>query len=264
MTNPDLELNIYAGELNAELNSMMADCDVFPTITNTDMPSSDLPAQTQIALSMPANPNPAMAIDHYVAVPPLVSNELRERCLEAFFHYFYPAHPFVFPRTHLLNLMRKGSLTRLELAMKYVGSYYVKGAPTDRLAWEATQHLSSNDCVKDGFTVQALILVSIALDGNSELKRAAEIMVQAQDLAIELGMHHRDYAAMHGEGIPAMEESWRRTWWELYVVDGMVAGVHQSSSFRLNQITADVLLPCEEQEYLSGVGYSAPIPFVPS
>jgi hypothetical protein len=60
---------------------------------------------------------------------------------------------------------------------------------------------------------------------------------------------------MHGEGLAVLEESWRRTWWEMYVLDGMIAGVHERSSFRLNEMPFEVLLPCEEHEFVSGVSY---------
>ncbi len=188
--------------------------------------------------------------------------DLRERCLEAFFHYFNPAHPFLPPKTYLLEILKTRSLRHLEAAMRYVGSCYVKTAPTDYIAQETLHLLFNNDCPRDGFTVQAMLLMVIGLDGHSELKKAVEILTQAQDLALEIGMHQREYAVIHGEGLAIMEESWRRTWWELYIVDGMIAGVHQQSSFRLNEIMSNVLLPCEEQEYLSNVSCPVPAPSI--
>ena len=36
-------------------------------------------------------------------------------------------------------------------------------------------------------------------------------------------------------------------------MDGMIAGVHQKSTFRMKEIAADVALPCEEKEFALGV-----------
>jgi hypothetical protein len=182
----------------------------------------------------------------------LSSSPLRDHCMESFFVYFQAAHPFLLPKTFLLERLRTRPLPHLEAAMRYVGSYFVKSAPIAAIEEEVRLALSRN-FVKDGFTVQALLLFAIAMDGSNAQPAALELLIQAQDLALELGMNRREYASIHGEGSPVLEESWRRTWWELYIIDGMIAGVHQASTFRLNTVPANVYLPCEEQEYTSGV-----------
>ncbi|KAF4951166.1 hypothetical protein FGADI_7656 [Fusarium gaditjirri] len=58
--------------------------------------------------------------------------------------------------------------------------------------------------------------------------------------------------ATNGQGILIIEESWRRTWWELYVVDALMSGVHQTNIFVLHDVPTDVGLPCEEDQYLTG------------
>jgi hypothetical protein len=181
------------------------------------------------------------------------ATDLKNRCLEAFFHFFTSAHPFLLPKPYLVQMLRVKPLGHLEAAMRYVGSFYLKAASTEYIAQEITQLLSRDDCSRDGFTVQAMLLFAIGLDGNTEFDRASDLVKQAQDLALEIGMNHREFAVMQGEGLAVLEESWRRTWWELYVIDGMIAGVHERSSFRLNEMPFEVLLPCEEQEFVSGV-----------
>jgi hypothetical protein len=189
-------------------------------------------------------------------LPRTTVTAIKERCLEAYFHYFSAAHPFLPPRPYLQELLRTRPLAHLEAAIRYVGSNYVREASTEYICQEATNLLSGKDVARDGFTVQAMLLLAIGLDGNSELKRASEVLAQAQDIALEIGMQLRDFAVLNGEGSLIMEECWRRTWWELYIVDGMIAGVHQQSSFRLNEIPSNVFLPCEEQEYILGVSLS--------
>ncbi|KAG9240738.1 hypothetical protein BJ878DRAFT_524534 [Calycina marina] len=179
-----------------------------------------------------------------------VSLDPRERCIEAFYYHFYPAHPFVIPRSEFMRLRKKKQFSHLEAAMRYVGSFYVTSAPTSTLAVEAES--SVYNCPDNGFRVQAMLILVIGLDGNTFQEKALRILLDAQDLALRLGMNKRDYSLNHGNDSSFLEDSWRRTWWELYIVDGMIAGVHQRSSFRLNDIEADVCLPCEEHEYASG------------
>lgn len=178
--------------------------------------------------------------------------DLRERCIEAFYYHFYPAHPFILPRTSYYALRKEKPISHLEAAMRYVGSFYVPQAPTVALGLEAERIIYHPDCHEDGFKVQAMLILTIGLDGYTYQEKALQILLDAQDLAIKIGMNKREYALINGNGSDVLEESWRRTWWEMYIVDGMIAGVHQRSTFRMKDMIADVLLPCEEKEYETG------------
>ncbi|CZS92637.1 related to Zn(II)2Cys6 transcriptional activator [Rhynchosporium agropyri] len=178
--------------------------------------------------------------------------DMKERCIEAFFFHFYPAHPFTLPRSNHFALRKERPIECLEAAMCYVGSFYVPQAPTKALGLEAERSVYHTDCPRDGFRVQAMLILTIGLDGYTFQEKALQILLDAQDLALEIGMNKRDFASVRGFFSDILQESWRRTWWELYITDGMIAGVHQKSNFRMKEIPADVLLPCEEIEYVSG------------
>lgn len=208
-------------------------------------PSVDLP-QFDISQELVAFESKAM--------PPGL--DLRERCIEAFYYHFYPAHPFLLPRVNFMALRKERSLDSLEAAMRYIGSFYVEQAPTIALGLEAERLVYIMDKAQDGFRVQALLVLAIGLDGYTCQEKALQVLLDAQNLALELGMNKRDFALMNSNGSSILGESWRRTWWELYVIDGMIAGVHQRSSFRLNEMYHDVALPCEEKEYISGVSWA--------
>ncbi|KUJ23015.1 uncharacterized protein LY89DRAFT_635115 [Mollisia scopiformis] len=184
---------------------------------------------------------------------------LRERCIEAFFYHFYPAHPFILSRNSFYALRKEKPelLVHLEACMRYVGSFYVPQAPMETLEEAAERSVYDPKYPKDGFKVQAMLILAIGLDGRTYQEKALQVLLDAQDIALELGMNKRDYAFMNGGGSDVLSESWRRTWWELYIVDGMIAGVHQKSTFRMKEIPADVALPCEEKEFASG---QIPIP----
>lgn len=182
--------------------------------------------------------------------------DLRQKCIEAFFYHFWPAHPFLLPRDNLLRLLKeKKQLEHLEAAMRYVGSFYIDQAPTTALCLEAERAIYRADCPKDAFKVQAMLILCIGLDGYTYQEKALQILNDAQALALQLGMNKREFAEIHGNGWSSLEESWRRTWWEMFVVDGMIAGVHQKSFFPMKDIPAEVGLPCEEYEYVSGVSF---------
>ncbi|TVY92672.1 hypothetical protein LAWI1_G001778 [Lachnellula willkommii] len=179
--------------------------------------------------------------------------DLRERCIEAFFYHFWPAHPFILPRANFMALRNERPVDQLEAAMRYVGSCYISQAPTMALESEAERSVYHADCANDGFRVQAMLIFAIGLDGNTHQEKALQILTDAEDIALDIGMNKRDFAFLNSHGLPVLEESWRRTYWELFLIDGMIAGVHQKSSFRMKDVVADVLLPCEEYEYISGV-----------
>ena len=152
-----------------------------------------------------------------------------------------------------MALRKEKPLQHVEAAMRYIGSFYVAQAPTPTLGLEAERAVCNMTYPKDGFKVQAMLILAIGLDGYTYQEKALQLLVEAQDIALELGMNRREFAMLNGNGLNVLEESWRRTWWELFVVDGMIAGVHQKSSFRLNEIAAEVGLPCEEEHYVNGV-----------
>ncbi|OBT75296.1 hypothetical protein VF21_05624 [Pseudogymnoascus sp. 05NY08] len=172
--------------------------------------------------------------------------------LPAYYHYIHPAHPFLPPFSTLLTLLSLRPLPHLLAAITYITSFHIQPSHTPLLLAEAVHQISSPLCPHDGYAVQANLLIAIGLDGSGELKRALAFFSQAVDVALEIGMQHEWFAERNGGGNSVMEESWRRTWWECVVLDGMVAGVHQASSVRLDGVGEGVGLPCEEGNYISG------------
>ncbi|KXX80485.1 Proline utilization trans-activator [Madurella mycetomatis] len=181
---------------------------------------------------------------------------LAERCFDAFYHFFHASHPFVLPKEFLLRMLKEGTTPNINVvmaAMRYIGSLYVDAGPA-RATYldEAIRQCYLPSTEKDGFLIQALLLLILGLDGSYEHGRARELLADIERFAVEIDLNKREFARMHGRGNPVLEESWRRTWWDLYVVDGMISGVHRITKFLLYDIEADVGLPCEEQEYLTG------------
>ncbi|KAF2638326.1 hypothetical protein P280DRAFT_405152 [Massarina eburnea CBS 473.64] len=172
--------------------------------------------------------------------------------IQAFFHYFYNAHPFCLPQLELAALFRARGAPLLEYAVQYIGSSFLKELPTEIYKEALNRTINSGGFVRDGFAVQALILFSIGLHANNEVPRAAQIFAIAHNLTLELGMNRIDFAIINGNNDPMLEESWRRTWWSMYTVNGMMTAVNPGIQFQLKDIATDVPLPCENEQYFSG------------
>ncbi|KAK7424543.1 hypothetical protein QQX98_000508 [Neonectria punicea] len=137
--------------------------------------------------------------------------------------------------------------------MRWVGSLYIDtGSTCVRLFQEAYRRIYDLTSPKDGFLVQAMLVLIIGLDGNRQRDKVKEILAHVQHTSLQIGLNTRLFASLNGRGIPILEESWRRIWWDLYVVDATMAGVHRTSNFLLYDVPADVALPCEEHQYLCG------------
>ncbi|KAK0722965.1 hypothetical protein B0T26DRAFT_643976 [Lasiosphaeria miniovina] len=244
-----------------------------PPAVHVFNPTIALPEQSPVsyATTTPAQPNPplyrnpfapvldpnAMALTTTTVPPtqaPVLS--LAERCFDAFYHFFHAGHPFVLPKEFFVRLLKDNSAPNVNVvlaAMRYIGSLYLDAGPA-RATYldEAIRLCYLSSTAKDGYLIQALLLIIIGLDGSCEQERARELLADCERFAIEIDLNKREFASMRGHGNNVLEESWRRTWWELYVCDGMIAGVHRVTNFLLFDISADVGLPCEEQQYLTG------------
>lgn len=229
-----------------------------PYVTNTPAMSSVSLFRSPFAPNMAPN---SMALAPVAAAAPPAQQPpaltLPERCFDAFYHYFHGAHPFVLPKAYFSRLLKDGTSPNLEVvvaAMRYIGSLFIDCGPA-RATYldEALRLCYLPTTPKDGFLIQALMLIMLGLDGSCELGRARELLADCERLAVEIDLNKREFATLHGQSNPVVEESWRRTWWDLYVIDGMIAGVHRATNFLLYDIPADVGLPCEEHQYRSGV-----------
>lgn len=213
--------------------------------------------------------NPLVAVTRGAPIVPPMS--IADKCFESFYAHYFSSHPFVLPKDFLWRHIRETGqkLDPLVAAMRYVGALYLDAGPARATFLdEALRLVHAPTTPKDAFLVQALLLLIVALDGSCQQDQARELLGEAEAIALEIGLNTRQFAVQHGRGNPVLEESWRRTWWDLYVVDGMVAGVHRVTNFALYDMPADVALPCEEAEYRSGVSLTIfpcveiPLPWV--
>lgn len=181
-----------------------------------------------------------------------------ETAIQAFYHYFYNSHPFCLPEPRLLDVFNQRKAPLLEVAVQYLGSSYVPAIPTAMYKEALDRYIDSGNYARDGWSVQALLLYAIGLHANNEVPRAAHIFAIAQGLTLEVGLNRMEYALLNGESNPQIEESWRRTWWGMYCANGMLCAVNPGVQFKLKDVLTDVPLPCENDQYFSGVSIPPP------
>lgn len=175
--------------------------------------------------------------------------------LQLYYAYFHSAHPFILPPAQLITTPA-AQITVLLTVIRFLASFFAESAPTETFRREAEVALFTNTPPRNAFTVQALLLFSIGLHSDNEQQKSAEVKDAALELALELGMNLKEFSESSYDGTQAgkvQAECMRRTWWELYYLDGLLAGFHQRDSFRLWSMPCTVPLPCEEKEYATGV-----------
>jgi hypothetical protein len=183
-------------------------------------------------------------------------NTSTDHHLELYYKHFHRLHPCVLPRRDLDRLREQQSYRpRLELllsVMQSIGSLYTPLSQhhPERIASRVTY---GSNPLQDAFSVQCLLINSIALYWCGEEQTSREEMNLAITIALSISMQSSTFASTHGLGIPAVEESWRRTWWQLCIVDAYYAAMLHSISPLLIRSDITTELPCEEAEYETGV-----------
>lgn len=183
------------------------------------------------------------------------------KMMNTYYTYFHRAHPVVLPSHAMKQRLHNNEhpLRHLLLAMHFVASLYdVALNKIGNLPRIEDVVLSIESPPSDGFTVQAFLLLAIATHSNDDFVYARELLDKAVQLALAIGMNNQSFAGDNGEGDPVMEESWRRTWWLLYMTDGIFSRIRHCSTFSLHGVRADVDIPCEEALYHAGVGRPCP------
>jgi hypothetical protein len=173
--------------------------------------------------------------------------------LFSFYCHFHASHPFVLPQPVLKSLAKNLSVQPLLAAMRWIGSLYRASQSTKCSLYDkAKSDLLKFNRPSDGFLIQATMLLAIGLSGTGKHQKAIELLQRAKSMAIDTGLHKESQFAIVVDNA-SMVESWRRTWWELYVLDGLFACAYQTAKFTLCELDADVKLPCEEMEYFTRV-----------
>ncbi|KAI8712528.1 Zn(2)-C6 fungal-type domain-containing protein [Fusarium sp. LHS14.1] len=171
--------------------------------------------------------------------------------INLFYKNFFPAHPFLVPRVLYTS---QNYPTYMKLVIHLIGCHY-----TGTICSETMQGMADGALKKawdrgerNFVLVQALLLFSMILHARCVYDRSRSSLSEAISLALGLNMHRKSFSTAHSTGSPVVEESIRRTWWELYITDGFIAALDHKPNFRFNSVKSDMPLPCEEFLYSGG------------
>lgn len=176
--------------------------------------------------------------------------------LGLYYQFFHPAHPCVLPRQFLNIYSQESAIQPLLLVLDYIGSLFATSTSCKPLHPDIQTYLASirsRTRSITGFDVQAVLLYSIAIYWCNEPDIGVELLDEAIRLALDLGMNRREFARENDRKDPVLAESWRRTWWQIYITDAHIAGSTHKFPFRCSHLEMTVDLPCEELDYASGV-----------
>lgn len=131
------------------------------------------------------------------------------------------------PRYALLARLESDpeSIRYLTRMMQWVGSLYAEDVPSTEFRDIALNRLDLLSLPPNGFTVQTLLMAAIAVTCQDEREFGRALLDRAIFLALELRMNYRAFA-IH-ERDPVLAESWRRTWWIIYSMEGMFTAIAQ-------------------------------------
>ncbi|KAG8410403.1 hypothetical protein J3458_017727 [Metarhizium acridum] len=178
--------------------------------------------------------------------------------IDLYYKCFHTFHPLVLPR-HRLQVYSRDTAKSERIkpvisGIRYIGSLYARSDQSGRLAAKAASDIADAKAASSPcpFLCQAQLLYSIVLFWSSDRPQSQVYLDDAIDAATLLGMPRQEFADAHSDGDAVLAESWRRTWWQLYIADSHYAAIRRDTEFRTRDIPATVDLPCEEQEYKSG------------
>ncbi|PKX90766.1 fungal specific transcription factor domain-containing protein [Aspergillus novofumigatus IBT 16806] len=200
----------------------------------------DISGLPENALAWPELEN---AVTPEVAYDPLI---------QLYYQTFHRSHPLLIPRKALHSPLSEKIPQYILSIMRFIGAHQHHDPSLKELFRRSAYSVLFDSTPRDGFKVQGMVLLAIVDHARGAEDSATSIMQAAVNLALELGMNKAAFAAEHSGGNSILEESWRRTYWELYFVDGYLAAMRDQSAFQLFHSPADVRLPGDEELYNSG------------
>lgn len=179
-----------------------------------------------------------------------------DKLVDSYYKNFHKFHPFILPRMQLIKLCQdersKDAYKPLIAVLRFIGHICDYGESSYSLKEAVEAHLLQHEEIHP-VMVQCRLLYSVTLFWQGDRSKYDKEINTAITLALDLGMHRDNFAVENGAGNPSLIESWRRTWWMLFILDAYYAGTLGNTNFRLMNTDITTRLPCEESEFESGV-----------
>lgn len=151
-----------------------------------------------------------------------------EYLIGLYYRYIHPSHPFVLPQD--LYHRRSGLYpAHLKRAMCFIASHHATDCRCP--CPEISSIVSGTGIPKDAFAVQSLILITLGSYARFERDRGNSALSAAIALASEINLQSDSFGHDHED---LFRESWRRTWWELYIITAIISLIG-GTNVRLSQ-----------------------------
>lgn len=164
--------------------------------------------------------------------------------IDLYYQFFHTAHPIVIPRR--IYMQDYHTIPKhLSKAMQVVGCHFTTMNPEPLL--KGAKVILDSKAPDDAFKVQSLLILAIVSFARFEREGGGILLTQAVNVAKKIGLDDVNY----GLGEQALlRESYRRTWWELYAIVGIVSFI-MPFGLKLD-IAWNLPLPCHCEEYNNG------------
>lgn len=192
-------------------------------------PSEDQQIHMEETISIPRTPG--LQFEH-------------DRLVGIYYRDIHPAHPIILPQKMYLQ-DRNVLPDFLKAVMAFMASHLSSG--DFRGLQEEAERVFQPGIPEDGFKVQALILLTLTSYARFERDRGNRALTEAIALASRIGPNIKPFNC--GQG-PIYEESWRRTYWELYTITGLISLI-ADENFRIRSPDS-LLLPGHCEDYKNG------------
>ncbi|KAL1582277.1 hypothetical protein WHR41_09235 [Cladosporium halotolerans] len=166
-----------------------------------------------------------------------------DRPLNLFYIHFFAAHPFLVPRPFYAAQQYPHYL---DLVVCFAGQHYATSMPGDLGLQEAVSSAMLEPHEQKPSRVQALVLYAIIFHARQQPTEAAACVTRAASIVLDLGMQEPTFARENSACSSLVEESLRRTWWELYTVDIYFAAIHRRPIFQTACAKTLPFLPCAQ------------------
>jgi len=192
----------------------------------------------------PAETNQTVSSDSTITLPRSAAPETStDHLIDVYYDYIHPAHPFVIPR-ELYKSNPNVLPEHLKRAMRFIARH-ISDLCQDGVAGVAgVADIMNINMPTDGFKVQTYLTLTIASYARCERAQGDTTLFHAINTAQEIGMHLEGYG--HVES-PIMQESWRRTWWELYSIASMIRVLTPTTTAL--DAAYDRILPSNDTDY---------------
>lgn len=167
--------------------------------------------------------------------------------IKAFYEYFHPAHPILPP----FDLWAASSPPQFLIeVVEFIGLHHLSPGQVP----ECPTHLwtTIGEAVLSLEKAQAYLFLSILLHARKVPDGAKECIGLAIQCAFGPGLHSREISDTMEIQSLACAESMRRTLWEIFIVDTLLAAVQVGGTLQFNMGTPDVPLPSEDSKFSDG------------